>query len=243
MGLAEIKIVLVEPAGALNVGSIARVMKNMGLSQLVVVNPQCDIHGEESRQMAVHAQEVLTQAKIVPDLVTGLGGCERAIATTARTRSLTTKLEPPREVLPWLLSTDQPTALIFGREDRGLSNEELDYAGRYLKIPVNPAYSSLNLASAVGICLYELHLLATEIPSYTVVENLATIDQLSIYYDRLEKLLLDIGYLYPHTAVKRMEKLKRLYNRSQLSQNELALLQGIIQQVNWYISKGNGQEK
>jgi tRNA/rRNA methyltransferase len=166
--LSGIRIVLVEPAGPLNVGAIARVMKNMGLRRLVLVNPQCDPLGAEARQMAVHAADVLTAAQYVNHLPEALHGCRRAIATTGRDTTLPVTLEPPREALPWLMAGDDgepggervEAALIFGREDRGLTNEELNYAQRFIRIPSTDAYASLNLAQAVAICAYELHLFA-----------------------------------------------------------------------------------
>jgi tRNA/rRNA methyltransferase len=246
--LHHIRIVLVEPAGALNIGSIARVMKNMGLSQLVIVNPQCDVNGEEATRMSVHAIDLLQSAKIVPDLPNALAGCTRVIATTARERAIPTLLETPRQALPWLVETDEPTALIFGREDSGLTNAELNYATRYLRIPVGSEYSSLNLAQAVGVCAYELQMYlgsiddldrpaASQIPPPS---DIAPVEVVEGYYQQLETLLLDIGYLLPHTAEHRMEKIRRLYNRSQLSPNEVALLRGILRQVNWAIKSVDG---
>jgi tRNA/rRNA methyltransferase len=104
-GLHHIRIVLVEPAGPLNIGSVARVMKNMGLRHLVLVNPHCDPFGTQARQMAVHAADVLESAQQVPTLALALEGCFRAIATTARPRDVVpaVPLEPPRQALPWLL--------------------------------------------------------------------------------------------------------------------------------------------
>jgi tRNA/rRNA methyltransferase len=241
--LHHIRIVLVEPAGALNIGSIARVMKNMGLSQLVIVNPQCDVNGEEATRMSVHAIDLLQSARIVPDLPTALAGCTKVIATTARERAIPTLLETPRQALPWLVESNEPTALIFGREDSGLTNAELNYATRYLRIPVGSEYSSLNLAQAVGVCAYELQVCASDleldrqdirsqIPQQL---DIAPVELVEGYYQQLETLLLEIGYLLPHTAAHRMEKIRRLYNRSQLSPNEVALLRGILRQVNWAI--------
>jgi tRNA/rRNA methyltransferase len=157
VNLSQVRIILVETAGALNLGSVARVMKNMGLSQLVLVNPQCDRYSEEAQHMAVHAKNILNNAQIVADLPTALVGCSRAIATTSEPRSLDTPLEPLRSTLPWLVATPQPTALIFGREDSGLSNAELNYAQRFVAIPSHQDYPSLNLAQAVAICCYELY--------------------------------------------------------------------------------------
>jgi tRNA/rRNA methyltransferase len=156
MAHANIRIVLVEPAGPLNVGSVARVMKNMGLHQLVLVNPHCDHLGEEARLMAVRAADILETAKVVESLPAALVGCIRAIATTGDDgRSLPTKLEDPAEALPWLL--EAPSALIFGPEDCGLTNAQLNRAQRLIRIPSSDAYSSLNLAQAVAICCYELY--------------------------------------------------------------------------------------
>ncbi|WP_293130172.1 RNA methyltransferase [Microcoleus sp. bin38.metabat.b11b12b14.051] len=154
--LANIRIVLVEPAGPLNVGSVARVMKNMGLRQLILVNPQCDYLGEEARLMAVRAADILETAKVVESLPAALVGCVRAIATTGDdSRSHPMPLESPADALPWLL--EAPSALIFGREDCGLTNAELNRAQRLIRIPSSDAYTSLNLAQAVAICCYELY--------------------------------------------------------------------------------------
>ncbi len=242
--LDRIRIILVEPAGALNVGSIARVMKNMGLTQLVIVNPQCDVLGEEATRMSVHAIDLLETARIVSDLPAALQGCTRVIATTARERAIPTQLETPRQALPWLIDNTQHTALIFGREDSGLTNAELNYAQRYIRIPVGSEYSSLNLAQAVGVCVYELQMsiqntdanipTVSQLPQPT---DIAPVELVEGYYQQLEALLLDIGYLLPHTALHRMEKIRRLYNRSQLSPNEVAMLRGMLRQVRWSLGE------
>lgn len=233
--LEQIKIVLVEPAGPLNVGSVARVMKNMGLKQLVLVNPQCDHLGKEAKLMAVHAPELLETATIVSSLPEALGGCQRAIATTGGDTSLPTDIEPPRKALPWLLKA--PSALIFGREDRGLSNTELNYAQRLVRIPASEVYNSLNLAQAAAVCCYELYQAAIEQQNPTISETKSTptasLDALEGYYQQLEALLLQIGYLYPHTAPSRMEKFRRLFNRAELSTAEVTMLRGILSQVEW----------
>lgn len=245
--LANIKIVLVEPAGPLNVGSIARVMKNMGFSQLVLVNPQCDPVGAEAKRMAVHAGEHLTQAQCVQTLSSALVGCERVIATTARSRRLQIEPHTPRQILPWLL--EGTTALVFGPEDRGLSNEELYHAQAFLQIPTSPDYAALNLAQAVTICCYELRqqiltdlyspsdLSSGQVPETegALKTKLAPFQQREAFYEALETMLLEIGYLYPHTATARMQKLRQLFNRSHLSSQEVAMLRGMIRQMHWKI--------
>ncbi len=256
--LDHIRIVLVEPAGPLNVGSIARVMKNFGLEQLVLVRPRCDRHDPESLQMAVHARELLDKAQIVDSLPAALVGIERAIATTGEIHDTPTPLEPPRQVLPWLLnpSSSKPnapafqSALIFGREDHGLSTQELHYAQRLLQIPSDSAYTSLNLAQAVAVCCYELSQIAaispeqkpSSLPSFqpnlaiaepAAEDRPATLEALEGYYKQCESLLLEIGYLLPHTAASRMKRFRRLYHRAQPSNREVKMLRGILRQMRW----------
>ncbi|MGB3188964.1 MAG: RNA methyltransferase [Limnoraphis sp.] len=246
--LAQVRIILVEPAGALNVGSVARILKNMGLQQLVFVNPQCDPQCEEAQRMAVHAADLLETATITATLPEALTGCQRAIATTARERSLETPLEHPRHGLGWLLET--PSALIFGPEDRGLSNEELKFAQRFVRIPSSSAYPALNLAQAVAVCCYELSQLANVNPNISAEDlsasvsssqisdpaSSAPLERLEGFYEHLETLLLNIGYLYPHTAASRMEKFRRLFNRADLSQTEVNMLRGILSQMEWALN-------
>lgn len=244
--LDRVRIVLVEPAGARNVGSIARIMKNMGLTRLILVNPECDPLGTEARHMAVHAQDVLISAQVVDRLPEALQGCHRTIATVGR--SAVRPVEPLRQVVPWLLgqdAIDPPTlpeaALIFGREDHGLSNEEVLYAQRLVTIPSSPDYQSLNLAQAVGICCYELYQ-GTIDPSSTPapaqpkefeIEDAAPFEAIEGFHQDLEAFLLQIGYLYPHTAASRMEKFRQLLHRAQTSQQEIAMLRGILRQTRW----------
>ncbi|PSB00890.1 RNA methyltransferase [Merismopedia glauca] len=232
--LSNIKIVLVEPAGTLNIGAVARVMKNMGLQRLVLVNPQCDPLDVEARKMAVHADDVLLNAQVVDSLPAALAGCQRAIATTARTRALNTELENPRVALPWLLEVATPSAIIFGPEDRGLSNSELNYAQKFVMIPADPDYPALNLSHAVGICAYELSQATLSHQPMNVSEaEIASVDALESYYQQMTDVLLKMGYLFPHTAASRMEKLRRLFNRVGMSPIELALLRGIFQKMAW----------
>lgn len=244
---SKIRIVLVEPAGPINVGAIARVMKNFWLTQLVLVNPQCDPLSPEALQMAVHADDILQSAVSVETLPEALQGCTRAIATTARVRHAESRgVEHPRIALPWLLAVNEPTALIFGPECRGLSNEELNYAQRFVFIPANEHYSSLNLASAVAVCCYELSQCAATPPetNYLPSINLAPLDAVEGYYQQLEQLLLKIGYLFPHTAPSRMEKFRQIFNRASLQTSEVRMLRGILSQMEWALKRsGEGGDQ
>lgn len=238
--LDHIRIILVEPAGALNIGSIARVMTNMGLSQLYLVKPQCNHLGQEANLMAVRGRELLEKAVVVPDLSSALTGCKKAIATTGLLRTLTTPVETPKQALPWFLEGDQPSAIIFGREDHGLTNAELNQAQRLVCIPTADEYTSLNLAQAVTVCAYELRSLADQEqpnpPLATPSTELADLNELEGYYQHLERVLLEVGFIYPHTAESRMEKFRSLYHRATPTSAEVAMLRGILRQTEWAIA-------
>ncbi|MGD1849359.1 MAG: RNA methyltransferase [Cyanophyceae cyanobacterium] len=264
--LGNVRIVLVEPAGPRNVGAIARVMANFGLSELVLVDPQCDHRGQEARTMAVHAQEMLERAPVVASVPAAIGGCQRVAATLGREFAGRGPVEAIAQVSPWLLAQDlppskqvtTPSALIFGREDHGLSNDDLTYAQRLVTIPTGADYVSLNLAQAVGICAYELlqaakgnahrwaetqRAIASETQSVaTTVANTSeqsapTFEQLEGFYDDLEMLLLEVGYLYPHTANQRMKTFRNLLHRAHSTPREVAMLRGILRQVRWAINQ------
>jgi len=290
--LQQTRIILVEPAGPLNIGSVARILKNFGLSRLSLVRPQCDPWGPEARQMAVHAQEVLLGATIVQTLPEALQGCHHIAATTGRSDAIPfslisprafvaqmARIIDPRATLTSQTQTDRPEmnppepnpseskplelAILFGREDRGLTHAELTQAHQILEIPTSEDYTSLNLAQAVAICCYELFQgcqqtqtcqdteprLDNQFPqtmpflpfpesehSYPV-RLPATYEQLEGYYQQLEDFLLRIGYLYPHTATSRMEKFRHLYQRANLSDREVAMLRGILRQTEWALEQ------
>ncbi len=259
MNVSCVRIVVVQPAGARNLGSIARVMKNMGLTQLVIVKPECDPWGEEARQMAVHAADVLESAAIVPDLVTALEGCHRIAATVGRDGVLRS-VETLRSVVPWLLGAEPAlspceSAIVFGREDHGLSNDDLKYAQRLITIPAHPEYQSLNLAQAVGICAYELYQSSQGSPAAADVEPtaqstgstaqstaqsddpIAPFQMTEAFYLGLEEILLTIGYLYDHTADSRMQKFRLLLARSVPSTHEMTMLLGILRQARWALRR------
>lgn len=243
--MSNIRIILVETAGARNLGSVARVMKNFGLSELWLVNPQCDRLSEEAIHMAVHAPEILENAKIVENLPEALIGCQRAIATAGRIDKGEMKVTTPSQGLSWL-SQVETSAIVFGAEDRGLSNAEIQHCQQVMRIPVNPEYPSLNLAQAVGVCCYQLQLLRDDLQRFENVTSqiaqdllksapidLAPREDIEACYQQLEAVLLKIGYVYPHTAAHRLRKFRTIFDRANLSPSEVAMLRGILRQINW----------
>ncbi len=236
--LAQVRIVLVQPAGPRNLGSIARVMKNMGLSRWILVDPQCDPLDREALTMAVHGADLLYQAQKVQTLPEALQGCAQVYGTTGRIEPYPPEwyIQSPRQAFPALLAKldHGPAALVFGPEDRGLSNEELALCHHHVQIPTDAAYPSLNLAQAVGICCYELHILNREKPSsIDSPAPLAPFELLEGFFQHLESLLLQIGYLHPHTARRKMLKFRALFQRAGLTVAEVALLRGILRQLGW----------
>jgi tRNA/rRNA methyltransferase len=229
------RIVLVEPQGALNVGSIARVMMNFGFNDLFLVNPRCNLQSEDALKMATHAKEILKNAKIVQSLELALQDCTRVIATTAQQRHRNRQLEGPELPFKWLVQSDDPNAIIFGAEDRGLSNQELEWAQRWVRIPTG-IYQTLNLAQTVAICCYELFGIQEKTPQNllkTVDIPQAEINRINQFLNRWADQLQQVGFLHPHTITERTAKLRSILYRSELSQNDLALLEGIVSQTNW----------
>jgi tRNA/rRNA methyltransferase len=245
----SLAVVLVEPAGPLNVGSVARLCANFAIEQLRLVAPRCDHRGPEARQMAVHGEALLEQATLYPDLAAAIADCQRVVATSGRIETESLPLSEPGPALRWLCqdtssqeaSNNRMAALVFGREDRGLSNAELLQAGRVVRLATSEAYASLNLSHAVAICLHELQacrtqphrVVASPAPAATSEGELCNRGALEAALADAEALLLDVGFLYPHTAAARMAKLRALLQRAQVQETEVALLRGMVRQVRW----------
>jgi tRNA/rRNA methyltransferase len=239
-------LVLVEPAGPLNVGSVARLCANFGIAELRLVAPRCDHLGEEARRMAVHGGVLLEQARLFDDLAGAVADCRRVVATSGRIEQEALPLAEAGEALAWLQAgarrPETPAALVFGREDRGLSNDELRQAGRVVRLSTAPAYSSLNLSHAVAICLHELQRLQEPPPTSRPAAPRRAVEATSEPSPRAaleaaltdaEALLLEVGFLYPHTAHARMAKLRGLLQRAQVTDDEVALLRGMVRQLRW----------
>jgi tRNA/rRNA methyltransferase len=243
---AAVVVVLVEPAGASNVGSVARLCANFELSELRLVAPRCDASGAEARRMAMHGGSVLAQARRFASLAEALADCRRVVAATGRGVGEPLPVLPLPGALDWLLAepagslADQPgpdqapRALVFGREDRGLSNDELLQAGRLLRIETGPDYASLNLSHAAAVVLHALHhCRRREDPPADVLPEPSRREELEGLLSDAEALLLAVGFLYPHTAQARLTRLRALLQRAQVSSSEVALLRGMVRQLRW----------
>lgn len=244
--LHNIRIVLVETSHTGNMGSTARAMKTMGLSNLYLVNPLVK-PDSQAISLAAGASDVIGNATIVDTLDEALAGCSLVIGTSARSRTLPWPMLEPRECGEKSAKTAEtaPVALVFGRERVGLTNEELQKCNYHVCIPANPEYSSLNLAMAVQIIAYEVRVayLALQEAGKPQVEYEETpyplVDDLERFYQHLEQTLLQTGFIRQSHPGQVMSKLRRLFTRARPESQELNILRGILTSID---KQNNGAE-
>jgi tRNA (cytidine32/uridine32-2'-O)-methyltransferase len=242
--LENIRIVLVNTSHPGNIGSAARAMKTMGLSQLVLVNPITAPDGK-SIALAAGAGDVLANAKTVSTLAEAVADCGLVIGTSARSRTLSWPMLEPRGCGEKMISevSKYPVALVFGRENNGLSNEELQQCHFHVCIPANPDYSSLNLAAAVQTLCYEVRMAYLNLSRGQYPENhpedteYPLSEDLEGFYSHLEQTLIKTNFIIAKHPGMVMAKLRRLYNRSRPETQELNILRGILASVDKIIKK------
>jgi TrmH family RNA methyltransferase len=226
-----VRIVLIDPSHPGNVGSVARAMKNMALSDLVLVRPRSFPHAE-SIALAAGADDILAGARVVETVAEAISDCAFIAGTTGRPRSYYWEFTTPREVAQRIAVLPEETrvALLFGSERYGLATEDLNHCNVLVRIPANPDYCSLNLAMSVQLVTYEL-LMAREQPhSHTQLElPLAQSGDLEHFYAHLYQVMGEIDF--EDKTGHLMERLRRLFNRAQLDRNELNILRGILSAV------------
>ncbi len=231
----HIKFVLVETSHPGNIGAAARAMKNMSLSRLALVTPKQFPHADATAR-ASGADDLLERAEIHDSIESAVADCAFVVGTSARPRHLYIPEYTPRECAEKLAleSQEQPVAILFGREDSGLSNTELDFCNAQMRIPTNPDYSSLNLGAAVQVMAYEMMLQCeADQPAAEIVrENpLATQDEMEGFYAHLEQVITKTGFFDPDNPGQMMRRLRRLYQRAQVDRNEMNILRGILTSV------------
>ena len=237
----DIRIVLVNTSHPGNIGGVARAMKNMCLDQLVLVDPMQYPHAQATAR-ASGADDVLNAAEVHPTLEAGLGDADLVFGASARLRKLSWPQVEPTEFVDKVYSQPPGTkiAVVFGREHSGLTNEELERCHYLLNIPSNPDYSSLNIAAAVQVLAYEIHMRWYKLQSgaqepATEQENLsldgepfATAQDMDRFYDHLYEMLTQVGFLQTEHPRKMMRRLRRLFNRARVDRVELNILRGIL---------------
>jgi len=241
--LDNVRIILIGTSHPGNIGSAARAMKTMGLTDLVLVDPECEVDGK-SVALSAGASDVLKHHRVYATLDEAIADCHLVVGASARPRTLDWPMLDPREmgVKVATESKQGKTALVFGRENSGLSNDELQKCHFHVFIPANPEYSSLNLAMAVQTLSYEVrmaHLASESFPE--VVEEYPRAAEFEGMLEHLQKTLFEIGFIVPAHPGLVMDKLRRLFNRARPEINELKMLRGIFSSMQKSIEFGQNK--
>lgn len=230
--LAQIRVVLSRPSHPGNIGSAARAMKTMGLTDLYLVAPKAFPH-PESETLASGATDVLAQATVCETLEQALSGCVLAIGTCPRQRDLLPALLTPESAASLAMREAQAgrVALVFGNETCGLSKEELACCQALVTIPGNPDYSSLNLAAAVQVMAYVMRRTALNEDFAEPPLDAADLGEVERFYTHLEQTMVQIGFLNPASPKRLMPKLRRLFSRTRLQKEEINILRGMLSAI------------
>lgn len=232
--LDQVRIVLVETSHSGNIGSAARAMKTMGLCRLYLVAPKAEVDGH-SIALAAGASDILRDAVICDDLQQAIGDCSLVVGTSARNRSQSWPQLDARTAGTKLAEEANcgSVALVFGRENHGLNNDELQQCHYHVSIPANPEYSSLNLAQAVQLLCYEIRMAALiQVPvEASPLSTRASAEQLEACYQHLERALIHSQFLNADNPSAVMTKLRRLFNRARPEAQEVNILRGICTSI------------
>lgn len=239
--LDNVTVVLVGTSHSGNIGSAARAMKVMGLTNLVLVDPQCSVD-DQTLALAAGAADIAQNATIVDTLSDAVAECSLVVGSSARSRTLEWPMLEPRECGQKFVEQGQsaPVALVFGRERTGLTNEELQTCHYHVCIPANPEYSSLNLAMAVQTLSYEVRMAYLEYQqSQFFVEDQVEYPrhkELEMFFTHLEKVAKQTQFISEEQPGKVMNKLRRLFNRARPEAQELNILRGILTAIEKRVS-------
>jgi tRNA/rRNA methyltransferase len=236
--LANIRVILVRPRGSGNIGSVARAMKNIGARELAIVG-QARTGSFWARAMAVHGREILSAAKSYATIREAIADCCLVVGTTCRSGLYRKHSQTPRELAPKMLTAAKngKVALIFGPEDHGLSNKDLEHCQLLLTIPTHPNYPSLNVAQAAVICLYELYL-ATLTDQGNADIKRADAEQIERFFDIVRNSLLKIGFLDSENPEHMLLAFRRIFGRGGLEDKDVRILTGMFRQIEWYAKEG-----
>jgi len=237
---SNLKLILVEPSGPLNVGSVARLCSNFEVDELRIVSPKCDIFSLEAKKMALKGQKFLKHCNVFDDLQKAIFDCDLVLASCGRIDvNKDSFFVSSEDIFNWILSFKKITnlAIIFGREDRGLTNSELLLANKTFNIPTSQNNPSLNLSHSVSIFLYELNKSSKRnINKELEVFNLASSKQIQDSFVEIEEMLLEVGYLLKHTSRAKIGKFKNFILRANISIHEINVLRGIVHQIKWFLN-------
>lgn len=242
---ARISVVLVGTQSAGNIGMVCRAMKNMGLYDLRLVTPACNVDHPEAPKFAVSAKDLLENAKSYPSLEAALADCEFSVATTRRHGKYRNEICTPDEIVTRFAACAPQSrlALVFGREDSGLTTDEVAMCRWQATISTADEYGSLNLSQAVLIFCYEFLKGAAPVAvEEKPAREIAGSASLEPLYDHMERTLMRIGYLNPQNPEHMMRTMRRIYARAELDEREVASLRGMLSQIDWACAEFKGKK-
>jgi tRNA/rRNA methyltransferase len=236
--LANIRMVLVRPRGSGNIGSVARVMKNLGASELAIVG-KARTRSFWARAMAVHGRDILSKTKCYQTIREAVADCNLVVGTTCRAGLYRRHSRSPRELAPEIVAAAQrgKVALIFGPEDHGLSNKDLEHCQLLITIPTHSDYQSLNVAQAAVICLYECYIASVANPEKSNIERVDA-ESIERLFDRMRRTLLKIGFLDSENPEHMLLAFRRILGRAGLEDPDVRILTGLFRQIEWYVDGG-----
>jgi tRNA (cytidine32/uridine32-2'-O)-methyltransferase len=268
--LSRVHVVLVNTSHPGNIGATARALKNMGIANLRLVDPR-DYPSDVAMWRAVSATDVLERARVFPTLVDAVADCSMVIGASARSRRMPWPMLSPRQCARHVLLETQRAAdaisgdeaaksgqiaLVFGREDTGLTNDELQQCHYHVQIPANEEYSSLNLAAAVMVICYEVRIamlehagdprLGADAPMYDPASEDEYWDvpkadghQMELFYQHLEKTLVDMDFHDPENPRLLMPRMRRLFGRIRPDSMEINILRGVLTYIDEHVRRAN----
>jgi tRNA/rRNA methyltransferase len=232
----NVSVILVEPQGPINVGSVCRSMMNFGVRDLRLVAPCADYDGLAARKMALKAESILKNATVYATLPEALAGCRVSFGTTRRFGKYREAFVDPEQAAVQALSqpADSRTAFVFGREDRGLHTSELDLCRFFVTIPTHDAYPSMNLSQAVTLILYECRKASLGASPLTTDQRLAApTEDVERMLQHMRRTLLAVDYLDPQNPDHVLRAFRRLFGRAGLDDREVRILQGLWSRIDW----------
>jgi tRNA/rRNA methyltransferase len=236
--LGNIRIVLVRPRGSGNIGSIARAMKNMGASELAIVG-KARTRSFWARAMAVHGRDILSEAKCYNTMREAISDCTLVVGTTCRAGLYRRHSQSPRDIAPEIAAAARTgkVALVFGPEDHGLSNKDIEPCQLLMTIPTSPEYQSLNVAQAAIVCLYEIYLASLMQDRQPAIQR-APAEDVERLFDRMRATLLKIGFLDSENPEHMLLAFRRILGRAGLEDTDVRIFTGLFRQIEWYADQG-----
>ena len=236
--LKNLRIVMVRPRGSGNIGSIARAMKNVGAGELAIVG-RARTQSFWAKAMAVHGRDILASAECYPSIRAAIADCTLVVGTTCRSGLYRKHSQTPRQAAPVLVAAANrgKIALLFGPEDHGLSNRDLEHCQLLLTIPTHPEYPSLNVAQAAVICLYEIYLASLAPVQDDGIER-ACAEDVERLFDIMRNSLLKIGFLDSENPEHMLLAFRRILGRAGLEAKDVRILTGMFRQIEWYANQG-----